>query len=157
MAIEDPLRRAILDHDVERARNLVEERPELVSSVELDGSTVLDLALATGELSLALALVWNGATSQKWAPSNDLMHEYMGFISAGLLAGWLGEIEFQSYAELIGLPVPQTGDWSIGQQALSDLSRLARTYNGWTTVDRVFVPMDEWMVLFARWRRQQPW
>ena len=150
----DQLRQAILDRRPEDVWKLARAHPELVTKASDSGLTVLDVALATGELSSVLAVVTHGATSEDWAPSSKLLPDYMAYLSGGFAAGWLEGIEFETYSLAIGGQIGDDWEYPVSERQIDDLRMLSSEFGGWATWSNEggrFVSMAEWRGLFEEW------
>ncbi len=113
--------------------------------------SVVDIALATGELSSVVAVVSHGATSANWEPTSQLLPEYMAYLSAGFAAGWLNGIEFETYAMAIGGEPSKGWAYPVTERQIDDLRMLSSEFGGWATWSTDggrFVAMDEWRRLY---------
>ena len=132
--------------------------PELIESVTESGLTVLDVALASGDLSSVLAVVSHGATSAQWSPSPKMLPAYMAYVSGLFGAGWLDGIEFETYRMAFGRQPTSGWEYPVTVRQIDDLRMLSAEFDGWAcwegSVER-FVPMEEWQTMFDEWTTGQ--
>lgn len=117
---------------------------------------LLDLALRKGVLASVMPLIIHGATSETWAPSPELLLDYLAEISSGWNAGWLEDIEFEAYNLMIGEPTSETWQYQLSNRQIDDLRMLAARFNGWAIWDETgpqFIPMNRWRPAHAAWKQ----
>ena len=157
MTESDPLRLAILERRSEDVWALARAHPELITKESDSGLTVVDIALATGELSSVLAVVSQGATSVNWEPTSQLLPEYMAYLSHGFAAGWLNCIEFETYAMATGGEPSEGWAYPVTERQIDDLRMLSSEFGGWATWSTEggrFVAMDEWRRVYEDWLKR---
>ncbi len=96
---------AILDHDLDRVRKLMHVNSELASSRSQAGYLPLDIARSSGNAFTHVSLLRLGAPSEALQTPDYvwLLIEYISQLSESrACAGWLSDMEFMVYANVIG-------------------------------------------------------
>ncbi len=153
---------AILDHDLARVRKLMHVNSELASSRSQAGYLPLDIARSSGNAFTHVSLLRLGAPSEALQTPDYvwLLIEYISQLSESrACAGWLSDIEFMVYANVIGDSLNAKDPHGFGEldgETLADLRFLLERSGKWPcwVADECAVraiPIADWQPLYHNW------
>ncbi len=154
------LTEAILDGDIQAARQLLRAQPALVEQDSPSGTAPLDLARRKGiaQLEAVVHLAHSQKPSERDA--GELLLDLLAELSHDhACASWLGNVEYYVWASAIGewpLADDLFGFAKLDDELRHELRQLADICGGWpswddTTSSPQIVSMETWLHRYDSW------